>query len=88
MRRIAIAIAAVGILFGGADGAYAKKARCELVKSTGTGVGEAMAKELAMQSLVEAVRDSRMKGQGKISYKCRTQGLMTCTAQQRACRAR
>lgn len=87
-KAITLALTMAALMLGavGEAATAASKGRCELARSSGAGNSAKQARELAMQSLTEAIRDSGMKARGSITYKCRTGAQVTCTAQQRACR--
>lgn len=90
--RIAGAVAAAAMLAmtamppSDASAAPKVKGKCEVARSSGKGTTAAQARELAMQQLVEAMRDSGMKARGKITYACRKGQPVSCTARQTACR--
>lgn len=85
-KTLTMVLAIATLMLGAVEAAAASKGRCEAARSSGTGSSAKQARELAMQSLTEAIRDSGMKARGAITYKCRKGTQMTCTAQQRACR--
>lgn len=80
------ALATALVPAGDATAAPKAKGKCEVARSTASAATAAQARELAMQSLVEAIRDSAMKGRGRITYACRKAVPVSCTARQTACR--
>jgi len=60
-------------------------AKCSRVTATGVGLGEMMAKDMAKMNLDAGIADKKMKGKGKVVYKCTGPLLGECKATQRAC---
>jgi len=84
----AAAVALLGLSAGlatDADAAKKKAGKCAAVAGQGEAVGQDLAKSNAGMALKEA--QGARKGHGKVSYKCKTDGVIwsTCTAAQRTC---
>jgi hypothetical protein len=60
-------------------------AKCARVTATGVGIGEQMAKDMAKMNLEFGIADKKMKGKGKVTYKCTAPLASECKASQRAC---
>jgi hypothetical protein len=61
------------------------EAKCGKATASGVGLGPDMAKEMAKANLTMGLEAKKMKGKGKVSYKCSGPLMAECKASQRAC---
>lgn len=84
-RMIATCALTVGVIVSaGAATAQAKK--CVLAGGEATMITEDLAKFMAEAALKNSISGMGATASGKIDMKCKTEGLTSCTARQRACK--
>ena len=85
LRTTAIIAAGAGMLLVATESGEAAKV-CVMAGGQGTGVGEQIAKNMADIALKQKLDQGGWKPEGKSSYKCDTNSIITtCTVSQKAC---